>query len=128
MHHWTCRPSGTPSPTLVPQLQVLPTLSPDPVRTFAVMVSPVARMWPIVVMPATEATELLGPVLAADDLLSTVSIVSSHGSMIPRGTAGIAKVGVAGQKQSVGSECAVTPGEVTQTSAEIVALPVSGLH
>lgn len=46
------------------------------------MVPPVARVRSLVVMPAAEAPELLGPVLTAHDLRRIVRAVSHHGAII----------------------------------------------
>lgn len=62
---------------------VRPTANADPVRTFTVMVPPVARVRTLVVVPAAETTKLLRPVLTADDLRRTLGVISNHGSILP---------------------------------------------
>lgn len=55
----------------------------DPVRTFSVVVSPVARVGTFMVVPAAEAPQLLRPVLTADDLRRALGVVLGHEPMIP---------------------------------------------
>lgn len=55
----------------------------NPVRTLAIVAPPVARVRALVVVPAAEATKLLGPALTADNLRCALRVVLGHEPMIP---------------------------------------------
>ena len=98
---WQSRegPAGAPLDGMatrlhLPRHEVWPTANAAPVRTLAIVIPPVARVRPLVVVPAAEATKLLRPVLAADDLRRALGVISNHGSMIPRAATGTAVPGL----------------------------------
>lgn len=67
--------------------RVLPIGHADQVRTFSVVVSPVARVGTFMVVPAVVSTSILGPVLAADDFRPALGVISIHGAILPLGRA-----------------------------------------
>ena len=66
----------------LPRREVWPTANADPVRTFAIVVPPIARVRTLVVVPAAEAPQLLSPVLAADELRRALGVISRHRSIL----------------------------------------------
>lgn len=55
----------------------------DQVRTFSIVVSPVARVGTVMVVPAVVSTSIFGPVLTANDPRRAIGVVLGHEPMIP---------------------------------------------